>query len=388
MTALEGSTHVSDVLALIRDHGELTRTEVIELSGLSRSTINQRLATLSAAGLLTAVGGGESTGGRPSTRFAFNAQRAVVLAADIGATGFTAAACDLDGRPLAHLSHTIDVWSGPDAVLTAVTEAFGRLEFGDAEVWGVAIGVPGPVEYAARRVVNPPIMTGWDRFDIASWFTDRYDALVTVENDANARAVAEARLHQVDNVISLKLGTGIGAGLVFNGQIVRGDKGAAGDIGHTRASITDAEPRLCRCGNLDCVEAYAGGWALQRDLEAAGLPVTSTADVVSLVQRGDMEAVRRVRAAGRVIGDAIATLVSVLNPRTIALSGQLAECDEVLMSGIRERVHQHTVPLVTSDLTITKSTLGELAGVTGLALLTIDALFQPVSMERMLRGHA
>lgn len=379
---VEGNAHVSDVLALFRDHGELSRTDVIERSGLSRSTINHRLSALTAAGLLTPIGGGESTGGRPSTRFAFNSARAIVLAADIGATGFTAAACDLDGRPLVHSSHAIDVWSGPEAVLTAVTEAFARLDVPAAEVWGVAIGVPGPVEYAARRVVNPPIMTGWDRFDIAAWFTDRYDALVTVENDANARAVAEARLHQVDNVISLKLGTGIGAGLVFNGQIIRGDKGAAGDIGHTRAAITDAEPRLCRCGNLDCVEAYAGGWALQRDLEAAGLPVASTADVVSLVLRGDMEAVRRVRAAGRVVGDAIATLVSVLNPRTIALSGQLADCDEVLMSGIRERVHQHTVPLATGDLTITKSTLGELAGVTGLSLLTIDALFQPASIER------
>jgi predicted NBD/HSP70 family sugar kinase len=371
------------VLALFREHGELSRTDVIELSGLSRSTVNHRLATLNGAGLIEAIGGGESTGGRPSSRFAFHSRRAVILTADVGASGFTVAACDLSGTPLQHLTRQINVWEGPEAVLSAVDDGFRQLDY-SAEVWGVAVGVPGPVEFAARRVVNPPIMTGWDRFDIAAWFADRYDARVTVENDANARAVAEARLHQVDNIISLKLGTGVGAGLVFNGQIIRGDKGAAGDIGHTQATIADAEPRQCRCGNFDCVEAYAGGWALQRDLEEVGIHTESTRDIVALVARGDMEAVRLVRAAGRVIGDAIADLVSILNPHTITLSGQLADCDEVLMSGIRERVHQHTVPLATGDLHITKSTLGELAGVTGLALIAADALFQSESVDSIL----
>jgi len=383
MASIDARSHASDLLSLFREHTELSRTDVIELSGLSRSTVNQRLTSLSNAGLIEAVGGGESTGGRPSSRFAFRASRAVILTADIGASGFSVAACDLSGRPLQYLTVEINVWDGPQAVLTAVDEGFGRLGY-TGDVWGIAIGVPGPVEFAARRVVNPPIMTGWDRFDIAAWFAGRYDAHVSVENDANARAVAEARLHQVDNIISLKLGTGIGAGLVFNGQIIRGDKGAAGDIGHTQAAISDPVPRQCRCGNYDCVEAYAGGWAIQRDLALAGIRTQNTRDIVALVARGDMEAMRRVRAAGRVIGDAIADLVSILNPSTITLSGQLADCDEVLMSGIRERVHQHTVPLATSNLLITKSTLGELAGVTGLALIAIDALFQSESVDAIL----
>lgn len=388
----EGNPHASDVLGLFRAHNELSRTDVIQLSGLSRSTVNQRLSYLSSVGLIAETGAGESTGGRPSSRFSFRASRAVILTADIGASGFTVAACDLSGTPMHNLSRQINVWEGPEAVLEAVDQEFQRLDY-TGEVWGASIGVPGPVEFAARRVVNPPIMTGWDRFDIAAWFANRYDARVTVENDANARAVAEARLHGVDNIISLKLGTGIGAGLVFNGQIIRGDKGAAGDIGHTRAAITDPQPRECRCGNLDCVESYAGGWAIQRDLEQGGVSIRNTADIVALVANGDMDAVRRVRAAGRVIGDAIADLVSILNPRTITLSGQLADCDEVLMSGIRERVHQHTVPLATGGLLITKSTLGELAGVTGLALIAIDGLFQPDSLDSVLstvsqRGRA
>lgn len=380
---MEIGSHESDVLALFRERGALSRTDVISLSGLSRSTVNHRLASLTAAGLLTPIEGGESTGGRPSSRFEFRADRAVILCADIGATGFTAAVCDLTGAPLAHTEHAVDVWDGPEVVLGAVVEAFRELAT-DAEVWGIAVGVPGPVEFAAHRVVNPPIMTGWDGFDIAQWFRSFSDAPVLVENDANARAVAEARVRGVDNVIGLKLGTGIGAGLVFNGEIIRGDKGAAGDIGHTRAVIVDAEPRECRCGSFDCVEAYAGGWALQRELAEIGIPTEGVRDIVDLVARGDIDTVRRVRAAGRVIGDAIADLVSILNPRAIALSGQLADCDETLMSGIRERVYQRATPLVTRDLTIARSTLGALAGVTGLALIGCDAAFAPASLDAIL----
>lgn len=384
---MEHQTHESDVLALFRLHTELSRTDVIAHSGLSRSTVNQRLAALTSGGLLAPVEGGESTGGRPSSRFRFRADRATILTADIGATGFTAAACDLTGTPIATADRTIDVWTGPETVLGEVLDAFRELE-PHGEVWGISIGVPGPVEFEAHRVVNPPIMTGWNRFDIAAWFGRHYRATVIVENDANARAVAEAKTRGLDNVIGLKLGTGVGAGLVFNGQIIRGDKGAAGDIGHTRAALAEPEHRECRCGGYDCVEAYASGWALQRELTDLGIAANSTAEVVELVKQGDVEAARRVRAAGRVIGEAVADLVSILNPRVIALSGQLSECGEVLMSGIHERVYQRATPLVTGDLTIEHSTLGSAAGVVGLAQIMADSILAPEALEQRVTASA
>ncbi len=388
-------THVGEVLALFREHGELSRTEVIDVSGLSRSTVNQRLAALDAAGLISEIGGGSSTGGRPSSRFAFNRSRAAFLTVDIGATGLVAALCDLGGRPFAHTQRSIDVWEGPRPVLTVVDAAFAELldEAGGPEVWGIGIGVPGPVEFAAGRVVNPPIMTGWDGFDIAGWFSG-YQVPVVVENDANSRAVAESRPRAADAVrhddlISLKLGTGIGSGLVFNGQIIRGSDGAAGDIGHTRAAVSDSSaPLPCRCGNVGCVEAYAGGWALIRDLAAVGVPAADVAEVVSLVRQGNIEAVRLVRQAGRVLGDAVADLVSILNPESIILSGQLAECGEVLLSGVRERVYQRSLPLATRNLSILVSSLGEFAGVTGLALITADQLFDTDNIDTLLERLA
>ncbi len=376
LTAFHDRNPIS-VIQLFRDHGTLSRTDVMELTGLSRSTVNQRLADLLEQGLIQSIEGGESTGGRPSSRFEFNSSRASVLSIDIGATGFVVAACNLNGEVLEYLHETINVWEGPETVLGAVNTKISELKH-KKEIWAIGIAVPGPVVYSARQVVKPPIMTGWDGFDIVTWFTSSFgpDVSIFVENDANVRAVAEAKTRNIDNVISLKLGTGVGAGLVFNGQIVRGDKGAAGDIGHTQVQVANQERPMCVCGNLGCVEAYAGGWAIMRDLEAEGTKVGSLREVVDLVNHGDLGAIRLVRAAGRVIGDAIADLVSILNPSTIVLSGQLSDCGEVMMSGIQERVHQHTVPLSTSDLIITNTSLGSLEGVIGLAMISIEAVLK------------
>jgi predicted NBD/HSP70 family sugar kinase len=365
---------ISDVLALFREHGELSRTDVIEISGLSRSTVNQRLTSLHEAGLITPIGAGESTGGRPSSRFAFSVERAVVLTADIGASGFTAAVCDLSGTPLRQLIRVINVWEGPERVLTEVADCFDELRSAEP-VWGIGIGVPGPVEFKAGRVVNPPIMTGWDGFDIAGRFSSTYGVPVVVENDANARAVAEARLSQSDNLISLKLGTGIGSGLFFNGQVVRGNEGGAGDIGHTRAVVGDDSALLpCQCGNMD--------------LRTMGIDVADTTGIVRLVKQGDIEAGRLVRQAGRVLGDAVADLVGILNPAQIVISGQLAECGEVLLSGIRERVYQRTSPLATRNLRLHTSELGEFVGVTGLALITVDHILDAGLIDATLLLHA
>ena len=129
------------------------------------------------------------------------------------------------------------------------------------EVRGIGIGVPGPVEFATGRPVNPPIMPGWDDFDIPGWFADRYGAPVLVDNDVNIMARGEHWVHwrATSHLLLVKVGTGIGCGIVADGQIHRGARGAAGDIGHIRATSEDV---ICHCGNIGCLEAVAGGHAL------------------------------------------------------------------------------------------------------------------------------
>ena len=178
-------------------------------------------------------------------------------------------------------------------------------------------------------------------------------------------------------MLFVKVGTGVGAGIVANGALVRGADGAAGDLGHTFIDVADGQPPpLCRCGNAGCVEAYAGGWAIVRDLAASGREVATVGEVLRLIQAGDAAARRRVRDAGRVLGASVASAVSLLNPAEVIIGGQLAAAGEDLLAGVREKVAARSLPLATQGLVIRTSHLGQLAGVVGLAAAVAETVFQ------------
>jgi len=376
---------------VFRGHESLTRSDVAEVTGLSRATVNQRLEALLAAGVITPSDGHAPRRGRPAERFAFNAARGILLLADVGATGMTAALCDLSGTILEERFTPSDVTDGPEVVLPLVQGLFADMlaatRHRPDQVEGIGLDVPGPVDFEAGLVISPPIMTGWDRYDIRGWFAPRYPCPVVVEKDANAMVFGEHRLvhPEVANMMYLKLGTGVGSGIIANGQIYRGADGAAGDIGHNQIPIPDdaAEP-LCRCGNTGCVEAYAGGWALVRDLQAAGLDVTTVDQALDCIKAGDATAVRLARRAGRILGAALSDAVSLLNPRVVVLGGQLAEAEAHLYAGLREMIYRRSLPLATRHLQIVPSQLGRRAGVVGLGYLVADHVFDPVRVEQAL----
>ncbi|WP_260329235.1 ROK family transcriptional regulator [Actinoplanes lutulentus] len=234
---------LGDVLQLFRTQPTLTRADVMAQTGLSRSTVNQRLDALLGAALVVPSGEGAPTGGRPASRFAFNSDRGVLLVADIGASGMRIALCNLRGEVRHEREQDIDVADGPSPVLTAVDSAFRALLASagcdPADVHGIGIDVPGPVDFDSGQVVSPPIMSGWDRYDIPAWFTGRYDCPVLVDKDVNAMAVGEHRsVHpHVRQLLMIKAGTGIGAGMIIDGGVYRGADGAAGDIGHIQLSV-------------------------------------------------------------------------------------------------------------------------------------------------------
>jgi predicted NBD/HSP70 family sugar kinase len=382
---------LGEVLALFRARPSLTRADVMQLTGLSRSTVNQRIDALLTSALVVPSGEGAPTGGRPASRFSFNGDRGVLLVADIGATGMRTALCNLRGVVSAEIERVIDVAAGPQTVLAAANEMFAQLLAGAgrtaAEVYGLGIDVPGPVDFDSGQVVSPPIMSGWDRFDIPGWFTAHYDCPVLVDKDVNAMAFGEQRCAHpaVRQLLMVKAGTGIGAGLILGGEVYRGADGAAGDIGHIQVPVDDADTEpVCRCGNTGCVEAYAGGWALVRDLRAAGHEVTTVDDAVTLIRTGDLAAVRLARRAGRILGRAIADSVSLFNPRVIVIGGQLARIEEQLFAGIRELVYRRSLPLATRNLQIVASTLDTRAGLVGLALLLAEGIFAPDRIESLL----
>jgi predicted NBD/HSP70 family sugar kinase len=239
---------------------------------------------------------------------------------------------------------------------------------GDAPVWGVAVGVPGPVDFGTGRPVAPPIMPGWNGFDIRRRFEQRYQAPVWVDNDVNLLAFGERARRGDENLdlIYCKIGTGIGAGLLSHGRIHRGINGAAGDIGHVR--VPDSH-EVCRCGKVGCLEAVAGGWALVREAEAAIASgaggylaqraadgETTTPESITLAaEDGDAIAIALLQRSARVVGEAIAALVNMFNPGVIVIGGAMAGAGEIYLAEVRQRVYELSLPLATRDLTITQS---------------------------------
>lgn len=385
-----------ELLALLRAGPPLTRAEVMAVSGLSRSTVNQRIDLLLEAGLVVERDPDVVPGrgrGRPAGSFALNAERGVLLVCDIGATAMRAAICDASGEVLRDCSATSDVTAGPAVVLAATEELFADLLAGAGrtadDVLGIALSVPGPVDHEQATVVSPPIMTGWDRFDLRGWFARTYACPLLLEKDATAMGWGEYRTHHrdADTMVMLKLGTGVGAGIIAGGRIHRGADGAAGDIGHTQTfEPGENGGPVCRCGNTGCVEARAGGWALLRDLSAAGREVATVDDLVERIRHGDPVAVGLARSAGRVLGIALAEMVSILNPRVIVVGGQLAEAEEQIFAGLREMIYSRSLPLATRQLELHRSRLDERAGSVGLALLLADHLLDPARIDLALLG--
>jgi predicted NBD/HSP70 family sugar kinase/sugar phosphate isomerase/epimerase len=382
------SASAGEVLQCIRAHGSITRSELVDATGLSRATLGQRLEQLMAHGLVV-MEASPSTGGRPPQKVSFNPRAGVILGADLGATHGRIAVADLAGNMIAAHAVELQITRGPEAVLTDVLAHFDDLLVASGrtrvDVWATGVGVPGPVDFASSRPVRPPIMPGWDEFDIRGWFAGQLPGPVLVDNDVNVMAMGEfwrSWLEDVDTLLYVKVGTGIGAGLVIGRSVFRGSRGAAGDIGHVR--VDSSKTVVCDCGNENCLEAVASGRALARDLRDAGLATDNTREVVELAASGNPDAVRAVRAAGRRLGEVLATAVNMLNPDVIVVGGDLAAAHDHLLAGVREVVYQRSTALATQSLGIEESRLGDDAGIEGCVVIALEELLSADMIDDLL----
>jgi predicted NBD/HSP70 family sugar kinase len=189
----------------------------------------------------------------------------------------------------------------------------------------------------------------------------------------------------VQDLLVVKVGTGIGCGVIVDGRVYRGAQGSAGDIGHIYVAQPDGRTVVCRCGNENCLEALAGGGALLRDAVAAGLPVTSIRQLVELAAEGDGPALELVRNAGRTIGTVLAALVNFFNPHRIVMTGGVARAGAPLLAGIREAVYGRSMPLAARALEVTVSDAPDLSGRVGAALMAIEEFLDEDSVQTLAR---
>jgi predicted NBD/HSP70 family sugar kinase len=368
---------VGDILRLLRDGVPRTRSEIMEITGLSRSTVSARVDTLIGLGLVGTAGEAASSGGRPPARIAFQPSSRIVLGIDLGATHGTVGVTDLAGTLLDHATTELDIAAGPETVLEWAAEtglellrASGRPP---TDLIGVGVGVPGPVEHSTGRPVNPPIMPGWDRFDVPARLRLAFDVPVLVDNDVNILALGEhaTAWPEADDLLFVKVSTGIGAGVVAGGTLQRGAQGSAGDLGHVHVPWHPGSTR--QADDDRDLEGIASGPAIAAMLRERGKDAHTSADVVALVRRGDRDALDLVREAGREIGAVLASVVNLLNPSVIVVGGSISRAGEQLIAGVRETVYRRSIPLATQHLSIVQSRSDETAGVTGAAIMVIRA---------------
>lgn len=400
---------LSLILNLIRSGQAVTRPELVQLTGLGRNVVAQRVEQALAAGLVREDETGISTGGRPSRRLAVGPGRGAVLGAVFGASRLHLALATVDGRLVGSEFLSWDVDAGPRPSLDRFTSLAAKLlaAHPELDLWSVAVGLPGPVDVAPGRPVAPPIMAGWDGYPVRTELEAHFEVPVWVDNDVNLMALGawkETRPAAGDDVLLIKAGTGIGAGLISRGRLHRGARGSAGDFGHI--VVANESAVQCRCGNFGCLEALAGGWALARDARDAASArrspylreVTgslSVDDVIRGCLAGDEVCRELVVRSGTLIGASLASLVSFFNPATVFLAGSLTRTGQVFLDSVIQGVQRRALTLATEELLITAVPLNHYEDVLGAVELAVDsllapemlALWLPKGAPRGLRAH-
>ena len=404
--SLDAQDHVAGlvrVLDSVRLGRVTTKPEAVRFTGMGRNVVSQRVTQLLDAGLLVTGQLQPSSGGRSPRELRFNAEAGRLLVAELGVTSLGVAISDLSGNLLVHHEEPAEVSDGPVSILDRVVERWHQQLLAapadGAPIWGIGIGLPGPVEFATGRPVAPPVMPGWDDFDVRSFLADHFHAPVWVDNEVNVMALGELRAglaHGHADLIYVKVGSGIGAGLVTRGSLHRGAQGCAGDIGHV--TVDDSDTVLCRCGKYGCLEALAGGAAIARDAEraaregrsaflAAALDRDGRIDaqtVSDAAKHGDPVAIDLLAQSARVVGVTLARLVNFFNPSLILVGGGVSRSGDAYLAEIRHTIISRSLPLATRSLQISRSPLGDQAGLRGAAFMVVDALLSPPLLPRWL----
>lgn len=384
----------AEVIRALSKQEQISRSEVAHITGWSKAKTSQEIRRLIDKGYLVEMGEGVSQGGRRPRLFRLNDRLGFLVGLDIGATSVDMVLSDIGGKVFERRSEPADVRNSPEEFLNRCSELIIEMVTAQNrhpdQILGIGVGVPGPVDFNRGVLVAPPLMPDWENFHIRDYFRRTFtSAYVVVDNDVNIMALGEQRSGAgigVDNFIFIKIGTGIGAGIVSNGKIHRGSIGCAGDIGHI---CIDKQGPICRCGNAGCLEAMAAGpaiveKALQSAKSSPGLlrqfmdannGILRAEDINAACREGDQAALEIIRASGQMIGDVLASLVNFFNPSHIFLGGGIANFGNHLLVAIRRAVLRRSLPLATTNLSINFSRVGPEVGLTGAVALARDYLF-------------
>jgi glucokinase-like ROK family protein len=376
---------------LIRFAGRgVARTDIAQELGLTRASVTMIINDLIESGIILEMESRSTRSGRPPVVLDINPKRGLAAAIDMGATHLRVAVGDFSAQILEEAEEPFRIADGPeqcleegDRALRSVLEKRG-LKISDLSAIG--LGVPGPVITDTGMVMAPPIMPGWDRFPIRATLENRWKVPLALNNDANFGAVGEwvfGAGRGEKNIAFIKVGSGIGAGLIINRQVFGGTTGSAGEIGHL---TIDENGPLCSCGNHGCLEAFAGGHAIElqakklvesgkRTLLSDVNQAITVREVAEAARRGDLAAQEILNRSGTFIGIAVAGLINLVNPSVVIVGGGVAEVGDLLTAPIRKvvrerslRAAEHAVKITTAMLGRRSTLIGAMVQATNIAI--------------------
>lgn len=350
------------VLDLIRfTPGGISRAELAQKMDLSRAAMTAIVNDLIDSKIVRETEARNSQSGRPPIILEINPGAGLVVGIDMGASHMSVSLSNFSAQIIDEVEIPFDVDLGPksclaqvDSLLTEVLEKNGTRV---SQILAIGMGVPGPIVSEEGLVIAPPIMPGWDGYPIKKYIESRWNVPVSLNNDAELGALGEWAYgagRGENHLAYIKVGSGVGAGLLLNGQIYQGATGSAGEIGHL---TVDENGPMCDCGNAGCLEALAGGKAIARMgreavkknqrtmLSSIGpLEELSARDVAAAARRGDLVAQQIIGSAGRYLGIAIAGLVNIFNPRMVVLGGGVSQIGDLLLQPIRDTIQRRSLP--------------------------------------------
>lgn len=361
------------IVAAISSGAATTRAEIARVLGLSPSTVSGHVQSLLDQKILTETGAATSQGGRRATLLTVQTQ-AQPIVVELGAEHVHGAVGDTIGNIGRTCEAPIDLLAGPAPTIERLVHFIQETahEHQLSDIKGVALSIPGPVDFEAGTVRNPSRMPGWDQYPIRDELERLLGVPVVIENDANLTALGEHFLAEdIHTSICVKAGTGIGAGLVLNDELYRGANSFAGDLSHARISDEADEP--CACGNRGCLEATASGAAIVTQLQKLGYSIETTADVLNLVANGDAQATACVRDAGRSLGAMLCPIVGFVNPDAVFLGGALSTLD-IFATAVKGQLYDRCHPLATMNLQIRQARSGKNVALIGASKLLLREL--------------
>jgi N-acetylglucosamine repressor len=347
------------VLRTVYDRSTVSRSDISRATGLTRTSVSDLVSELIDAGLVEEVGRGPSTGGKAPILLRVAPRGREVIGVDLDGEAFTGLRVDLRGEVLHAAARPLDGHDGKAAVDLVLDLLDELTEWSPAPLLGIGIGTPGVID-TTTGIVRWAANLDWADLPLGRLLTERYETRVNVGNDSQAAALAEYTFGSAprpDNLIVVKVGQGIGAGIILGGRLYQGDGFGAGEIGHTTV-VEAGEP--CRCGSLGCLETVASVRAIvarARHLAAHHRASILAADPATIDERRVVDAFRAgdelarmvVEDAARQLGRSLSGLVGALNVRQVRIVGSIAAFGDSWLDIVRREIRENALPLLARE---------------------------------------